>query len=765
MFFRDPEDRYNSYKRFLKKGEYRRAYRSLEGLLHEFPDDEQLLEDMVNLCIILWERPDVGRPWLLRLVKLRGSWLDYAMLGQVEAELGKIEKAKEYLKKARQLYKEQPRMGHKRDHGRAFSELEMFIKHREWELKHGEVFFEPSEVKEDERPGVKKPVPASSKQGDERPRVRDEGKGNLVRLEDKLKELEETLKPAIQVPSCTIPIKVGAFDERLFEPILKAGGLQGSALLIDYEYMALHRGFDELLCLNAITGVERYWYQIETVKKVLRQFHGRVLLSDEVGLGKTIEAGMIIKEYLMRGMVKNVLILVPPSLVSQWQEEMLVKFGISFFTTSDIEFLNGPVNFWKQPFIIASVNTAKGDKYRPIVTQQFYDLIVVDEAHHLRNRKTLAWRLVNEIKKRFILLLTATPIQNNLIELFNLITLLKPGQFRTEKEFKREYLKRGSLKATADRERLRDLLKDVMIRNTRSAIDIKLPKRFAHTMRLEPGEGERKVYAMLDGYLRGNDFKMSLINLLLREAESSPFALRDTLINLNSHRKGCIEDILGAIETIKGFSKGDALIEILKRNRGEKKVVFTQFAKTMDYITHLLRREEIESVTFRGDMRTGEKDSAISAFRDGVPVLVSTESGGEGRNLQFCNTIINFDLPWNPMRIEQRVGRLHRIGQKRDVFIFNLSVKGTVEDYIIEILDSKINMFEMVIGEVEPILGYLGEDVDFEDLIMDIWLRSSGEEALKQGFAELGMELVKAKERYLDAKVLDEEVFGEDYEI
>ncbi|HDH04575.1 MAG TPA: ATP-dependent helicase, partial [Nitrospirae bacterium] len=159
-----------------------------------------------------------------------------------------------------------------------------------------------------------------------------------------------------------------------------------------------------------------------------------------------------------------------------------------------------------------------------------------------------------------------------------------------------------------------------------------------------------------------------------------------------------------------------------------------------------------------------QKDAAIARFRDDMPVLVSTESGGEGRNMQFCNTIINFDLPWNPMKIEQRIGRLHRIGQTRDVFIFNLSVKDTLENYIIDILDSKINMFEMVIGEIEPILGHLGEERDFEDIIMELWLKSKDEDALKQGFDRLGNEMLNAKAEYVKSKALDEKIFGEDYE-
>jgi hypothetical protein len=127
--------------------------------------------------------------------------------------------------------------------------------------------------------------------------------------------------------------------------------------------------------------------------------------------------------------------------------------------------------------------------------------------------------------------------------------------------------------------------------------------------------------------------------------------------------------------------------------------------------------------------------------------------------------MINFDLPWNPMRIEQRIGRLHRIGQTRDVFVFNLAVKETLEDYVIDLLDNKINMFEMVIGEIEPILGHLEKEEDFEDLVMGVWLESANDGELKVGFEKLGEDLVRAKNEYLKAKSFDNEIFGEDYEI
>jgi len=397
-----------------------------------------------------------------------------------------------------------------------------------------------------------------------------------------------------------------------------------------------------------------------------------------------------------------------------------------------------------------------------LVIRQFYDLVVVDEAHHLRNRSTLSWKLVNQIQKRFILLLSATPLQNNLIELFNLITLLKPGQFKTEKLFRHEYLMKGNPRRPSNKDRLRGLLRDVMIRNTRSAIDLRLPKRYATTIRIEPTEIEKEIYDRLNEYLKKNHFNRQMMNLLLREAGSSPFALKESLMQLDDD--GDKKGIIQLIENLGDVAKGIALREIIKKNLEEKKVIFTQYIKSMDYITDLLRRNEIPFVTFKGTLSSREKNIAIQSFRNEVPILVSTESGGEGRNLQFCNTIINFDLPWNPMRIEQRIGRLHRIGQTRDVFIFNLSMKETIEDYIIDILDNKINMFEVVIGEIEPILGHLGEE-DFEDIIMDIWIKSRDKREVEMGFEKLGHDLIEAKNEYLKAKAYDDEIFGQDYEI
>jgi len=234
---------------------------------------------------------------------------------------------------------------------------------------------------------------------------------------------------------------------------------------------------------------------------------------------------------------------------------------------------------------------------------------------------------------------------------------------------------------------------------------------------------------------------------------------------LRSERGESVDSLLDLAHSVGETAREKALIELLSKNPQEKKVVFTQYLKSLDSLATLLDRRGLPFVSFSGALSAREKDEAIRRFREEVPILLSTESGGEGRNLQFCNTLVNFDLPWNPMRIEQRIGRLHRIGQSRDVFIFNLSVRETLEDHILDILENKINMFEMVIGEIEPLLGHLEEEREFEEIILEIWMQSRDREEARSRFEEFGQNLVKAKADYLDSKALDREIFGEDYEV
>jgi len=493
-----------------------------------------------------------------------------------------------------------------------------------------------------------------------------------------------------------------------------------------------------------------------------------------VGLGKTIEAGMILKEYLIRGLVKKVLVLVPPSLIIQWKDEMDSKFNLQFTTTDDRAYKEEKEDFWKKNnLIIASLNIAKSEKNSKIVAKIEYDMVVVDEAHHLKNRNTLNWKFVNSLKKKFILLLTATPVHNNLMELYNLITLLKPGQLKTPSSFRQSFVLKGDSRVPINREKLRELLSEVMIRNTRSLANINLPKRFATTIKIRLNEDERAFYEVLSNFVKesylSNELDKFSATLLQMEAGSSPFAVQSTLSHLKESERlspqivDKIEEILHSFN-IQNSRKAEKLMEILSKNN-EKIIVFTNYIETQKFLTDKLNSAGIEYSLFNGRLSVQEKEKSINSFQEKTRVLISSEIGGEGKNLHFCNTMINYDLPWNPMRIEQRIGRLHRIGQKRDVFIFNLSAEGTVEDYLLDILDKKINMFELVLGEMDMILGNLNDSRDFSEVIMDIWTHSFNKEDREKKFKELGEELINAKKRYLEIKKYDGEILQHDYEL
>jgi len=538
---------------------------------------------------------------------------------------------------------------------------------------------------------------------------------------------------------------------------------------LDLAHLSLMSGFDELICLNQLQ-IDRYWYQIETVRKVLKYFRGRVLLADEVGLGKTIEAGMLLKEYMLRGLVRKALVLVPPSLVSQWREELLSKFAIKSRTTDDVGQKPTPAFWHTQGVIVASINLAKSKTHAGTVTRMEWDLVVVDEAHHLKSRSTLNWKLVNSLKKRFIFLLTATPVQNNLIELYNLLTLLMPGVLQTEAQFRKEYVLAGNPRMPKNPETLRSLLQEVMVRNIRSVVDVKLPRRYATTVIVEPSPREQELYEGIGAFLRAHfheekGLDRMTLNTLLRMAGSSPQAAVESLTTLRERfpypELGPLAELAASVDENR---KAQRLLEIVRSAHG-KVIVFAHFARTLDYLRTVFEGASIPFAEFRGGMRSEEKDASIRRFRDDVNLLLSSESGGEGRNLQFCQTLINFDLPWNPMRIEQRIGRVHRIGQTKDVFVFNFCIRGSIEEGILRVLHDKINMFELVVGEIDSIIGNLDTDQDFSDVVLDLWLKATSEGHLREELDALGDRLLKAKTDYQESKKLDEALFSEEFEV
>jgi superfamily II DNA or RNA helicase len=538
-----------------------------------------------------------------------------------------------------------------------------------------------------------------------------------------------------------------------------------------FAHLGLAQGFDELLCLPHLRGIETFWYQVETVRKVLKQFRGRVLLADEVGLGKTIEAGMVLKEYLLRGMAERVLVLTPASLVGQWREELDTKFDIACATTHDTLVRDDPDAFWDQKRIIASLATARRREHAERLTTRDFDLVIVDEAHHLRDRASQSYKLVDRLNKRFLLLLSATPVQNDLVELYNLLTLLKPGIFKTLKEFRAAYMVAGKPRQPANSDRLRELMRGAMIRNTRAVVALKLPRRHAMTVRVDGEQGERHAYEDLAAEVRrlggeaGSGAHQMTLRHLLGAAGSSPAAASAAVQRMADRhpRVASWRALAKRWAALGAGGKEAALIELLRRNPGEKKLVFVHYRETLAHLANLLTQAGIPFARFEGSLSGPEKDAAIAEFRDRAAVLLCTESGGEGRNIQFCNTLINFDVPWNPMAIEQRIGRIDRIGQQREVFVFNLVTRGTLEEQVLQLLDEKISMFELVVGEVGAILGGVEEDRDFADLVLDAWMKVT-EADRNEAFDAIGRSLEDARSRHEGAKELDEALFGEDFE-
>jgi superfamily II DNA or RNA helicase len=624
--------------------------------------------------------------------------------------------------------------------------------------------------------GKPEPIPGKSAAPPERPATPPEQPAAAV-PEAPLFDLSAFADPARRAGKPAV--RFTFINEPLFAEMNRSGGGNPRAwqLWMEYHRIRLIREFDELLCLGHLRNIDQYWYQIETVSQVLRRFGGRVLLADEVGLGKTIEAGMVLKEYLLRGMVRKILVLTPPSLVSQWREELETKFGVDFITTEDPSYREGAEDFWRRhDRIIASLHTAKSRKNIDAITSIDYDLVIVDEAHGLRNRRTASHRFVNEVRKKFILLLSATPVQNNLLELYNLITLLKPGLLSTEAAFKKEYVKRGSLRTPNHPDKLRRLLREVMIRNTRSLVDVKLPKRFATTLYLPPLPHEKEQYEQASRFCREfcatrGQLSLWTVQNLQMAAGSSPLALRESVLHLlersegiTTAEAGSLRDLAECLQRDDGTSKGTQLLQLLKA-REDKKMVFVKYLKTLEYLSGLLSSAGVPFAVFSGGMTGPQKDQAIVRFREEVPVLLSTETGGEGRNLQFCNTLINYDIPWNPMRLEQRIGRLHRIGQQRDVFVFNLCLAGSIEDHMMRILDDKIHMFELVVGEIDTILGNLDSERDFGSVILEMWVREADEAKRRTSFERFGEEIIEARKIYEKTRALDNALFGEDYEV
>jgi len=514
-------------------------------------------------------------------------------------------------------------------------------------------------------------------------------------------------------------------------------------------------GFDTFLSQPRL-GFEPFDYQLQTAQTVLRRMRGRAILADEVGLGKTIEAGLVLSELRMRGLADRSLVVVPAGLTRQWQEELERKFALPTIITASGGRDDIPGRH--QPVVIASLATARREPLAATLTRRPWDIVIMDEAHRLRNARSASGRLARGLSARYLLLLTATPVENRLQDLYELVSLVAPGLLGTLVQFRAEH-GAGAPAVPRNVAGLRTRTREVMVRHRRSEVSLMLPQRLAETVLVAPSAPEAALYADVAARIRQEaqgaaQSRRLALRSLARQAGSSPAAAAPTLAKVGW------PDLARRAASITDSSKAAELAARLRRAVGEKVLVFTAFRQTQEALARELRAHEVPFAVYHGSLARADKENAIGAFRDDVPVLLSTESAGEGRNLQFCHVMVNVDLPWNPMQIEQRLGRLHRVGQDHDVLLTNLVARGTIEQRILHVLEAKINLFELVVGELDMILGRVDDDFDFESSVFDAYVGARDDEEFAGRLAQIGEDLARARTEYLRDRTNADELIG-----
>lgn len=569
------------------------------------------------------------------------------------------------------------------------------------------------------------------------------------------------------------------------------------------------------------------------------------ILADEVGLGKTIEAGILLSQKWAERK-RKLLIIVPASLRKQWNQELADKF---FLPSSILEAASfndcvrkGNLNPFDQPeIIICSYHFARNrDAY---IRQVKWDLVVVDEAHRLRNVYKPTNRIANAIKEAIAhapkVLLTATPLQNSLLELFGLVSIVDEYTFGDLKSFKAQF---STLRTEQDFAALRERLKPVCQRTLRRQVleYIKYTNRIPVTQEFDPSADEQKLYDLVSAYLqRPNLFALpsgqrQLMTLILRKLlASSTYAISGTLEVLQSRLEQSARDsaptdaapaevapdfetideieeewtdeeetakqkkrytpeemelVQAEIKSLSEFkclaksivknSKGEVLMMALSKGFAkarelgapEKAIIFTESTRTQEYLRQILEASPYAGkvVLFNGsntdpkskqiyrnwlehhkgtDRVTGSPSSdmrqaLVDYFREEAVVMIATEAAAEGINLQFCSLVVNYDLPWNPQRIEQRIGRCHRYGQKYDVVVVNfLNKKNAADQRVYQLLSEKFKLFSGVFGASDEVLGSIESGVDFEKRIVEIYQTCRTPEQIDFNFNALQKDL------------------------
>jgi len=537
---------------------------------------------------------------------------------------------------------------------------------------------------------------------------------------------------------------------------------------------------------------------------------GGAVLADEVGLGKTIEAGLVLAQLAAEGRGRAV-VLVPASLRVQWRDELRSKFGLAAEVVDGERARALPGNPFDLPGVVIASHpfaALRADELARVP----WDLAVIDEAHRLRN----AWRrdhrtgqaLRRALRRAPKLLLTATPLQNDLVELLGLAGFVDEALLGSEESFRLQY-GAGAL----DEERAADLkarLAPVVTRTLRRQVReyVRFTARRSMVEDFAPTPDEQALYDRVSEYLRREDAfaipraRRALMVLVYRKIlASSSFALAATLERLAAAMEGMVAGAAadaGACPELEGFAeeaeewdeaedagprprrtpallrrmeeelselracaraarairtnaKGDALVRGLDRaftvaracGWPEKAVVFTEFRATQEHLRGLLASRGLSVTCLSGDSGGPERrQSLVEEFRDRTQVLLMTEAGAEGLNLQFCNLVVNYDLPWNPQRVEQRIGRCHRYGQSRDVLVVNfLNRRNAAEERLYELLGEKLKLFDGVFGASDEVLGALGSGVDFERRVLEIYQSCRSAEEVDRAFEALRRDL------------------------
>lgn len=572
------------------------------------------------------------------------------------------------------------------------------------------------------------------------------------------------------------------------------------------------------------SGIIPLPHQLHVLNRAMETNNIRYILADEVGLGKTIEAGMIIRELKSRGLVSRILVVCPTGLVTQWASEMQEKFHEKFqvILPSDYDTIRrltdnddvygqfdqviSPMDSIKPIEKHAGWSEEKVEKYNEeriySIINSGWDLIIIDEAHRVAGSsgEVARYKLGNLLAQAspYLLLLSATPHNGKTEPFLRLIRLLDADAFPNAKSIVREQVAPFLIR-TEKREAI-DNNGNLLFKN-----------RITHLVTIswdERNNLQRELYEMVSSYvaktynkaLRNRKKNMCLIFLLIimqRMVTSSTAAIRQSLerrLNVLLEQRTCVgnlreedldelniedgvEDALEAIsldmeleiEELKQiislakqaqFQNQDAKVEpllneidaILSEDRTQKVIIFTEFVATQTYLQELLVNRCYTVTILNGGMSIDERNAAMQEFKTSTSIFISTDAGGEGLNLQFANIIINYDLPWNPMKIEQRCGRVDRIGQQRDVHIYNFIVGETVENRVREVLEEKLSVIlkEMGVDKYSDVLDSEVAECDFTDVYMrSIGHASQVEKNLYPVEAEMKQQLTNAQ-KYKD---------------